>query len=139
MTKRMYLFAAAQLAAAVAIVYGLYLGRVQMVFTDEPSHMGLLIIATALIALVRTGIAIQRDESTEYLDYVSGWCIYMGMIATCVSFLILKEGIDVDALQNADTIGRVVMVLLAGFGTGFLGTLTGLVCALWLEMNRRLI
>ena len=74
----------------------------------------------------------------EWMETAGTWLVMLGLLGTVVGFTMVFYGVDADSI-SADNVQRIVAALVQGMGVALYTTLVGIVAALWVDGNRRMI
>lgn len=84
----------------------------------------------------------QRDKElakAEWLGTVSEWLVALGLLGTVTGFSMALTGVDRDGLSSVSGVQSAVAQLMLGMRVALNTTLLGASCALWHEVNVRML
>jgi hypothetical protein len=146
--------------AAAVLGWAAIQGYVQEIVAGDTSGITYAIIALFLIGMWSIGArtlrvtrhmnGIKRGEAVdvsaakflakgEHIDDISGWLVTLGLLGTVVGFIMALTSMDQSALTTAGGVQQSIGQLVGGMKVAIFTTLSGGICGLWLDINRRIL
>jgi len=162
MTTLLHRFIILNACAFAAVVYVFSLGYAQQIFAGGMAHT---ILAYSVVALfivtwlsaawqvlavneaVRNAtktVACRRHAARlpirqAHLHDAVEWLVMISLIGNAVGFYISSKGIDPSTLASTEGIVSNAGKMLGGVGVAISGTILGVICAMWLSVNVRML
>jgi hypothetical protein len=139
MTRQFSQLVIFNVCAAALVVAGWKLGYVQDVFLGDQTGISYVTASLLFLTLGRMLIDVWRNRDLPYINEVSEWAVSLGIVATCFGLVTALTTLGSADLNSPEAVVAVARPFLAGIGTAFCGTLTGIVAALWLRIAARAV
>lgn len=152
----------------LALLYTYFAGFVNIISSVDITYISVTILLLVLAAAFISGFkAVEADKFFEeakmfgringktfkdtsavtafitrklsFTNYIAAICVSLGLLGTILGFAIGFYGIDAQTLTSFDSVVAAIGVALPGISIAFYTTITGILGAMWVEMNHYII